>query len=467
MPLTKLSFAVHSERLSSVYETALLTLCSLNRLRIFSQLTDLMKSIHYSIHFKILFLAISFFIKEVAAETDLDKPMPLEDYLRYAQANNPELHIFEQRYEAARERIPQMRSLPDPRLEITHFVESVETRTGPQENVIKLSQTFPWFNKLDRREAVSSAEAEALWFAYKGQQLTLAREVATIFYEYGYLGKTIELTGKNLDLLRKLEPIVSERVRAGADLNTLLRLQVEMGKIEDRLHTLEQARFSQNARFAALLNHKTDTLLPWPIWDARRIQNLDGGSLEQALISNNPELQMLDRQIESQTARVALAKLESYPDITLGVNYIQTGSAVSPNTRDSGKDPWGIMLGLNLPIWVDKNRAARREIRAHKNAIERQRQHRENQLRAELSTALAELENANRQLELYGEDLLDKAQQAVEISQASYENSRAGIFEVIDSERSLLELRMLYWRAAADVWQNHIYIQTLVNQTLY
>jgi len=37
---------------------------------------------------------------------------------------------------------------------------------------------------------------------------------------------------------------------------------------------------------------------------------------------------------------------------------------------------------------------------------------------------------------------------------------------VIDSERSLLELELNYWRAAADAWQSRIVIQTLVNQPI-
>lgn len=437
-----------------------------NRLHVFfSPFTDLM--IHSKTAFGTLLLVTAFLVKAAAAVIGAAQPMQLVDYLLYAQANNPELQAFEQRYEAAKARIPQARSLPDPRLQITHFVESVETRTGPQENAVVLSQTFPWFNKLNRREAARSAEAEALWFAYKDKQLTLAREVSIAFYEYGYLGKAIELTGENLDLLQKLEPIVTERVRAGADLNALLRLQVEIGKVDDQLRTLEQTRVSQNARFAALLNRKIDALLPWPIWDSRKAEDVDSGSLEQALVSNNPELQMLDCQVASQTARVELAKLDSYPDITLGVNYIQTGSAKASNVSDSGKDPWGLILGVNLPIWLDKNRAVQREMRANKNAIEREQRHRENQLKAELRIALANLKNANRRLQLYGEDLLDKAQQAVEISQVSYEGGRSSILEVIDSERSLLELQILYWRAAADTWQNRIRIQTLVNQPLY
>ena len=38
--------------------------------------------------------------------------------------------------------------------------------------------------------------------------------------------------------------------------------------------------------------------------------------------------------------------------------------------------------------------------------------------------------------------------------------------EVIDSERSLLELQLLHRRAAADAWQQRITIQSIANQPL-
>jgi outer membrane protein TolC len=102
----------------------------------------------------------------------------LESYLSRAQSTNPQLKAFQQRYAAAMQRIPQASALPDPMFQITSFVESVQTRTGPQENVLMLSQKIPWFGKLSSRADAASIEAEALWYAYQNQQLMLARMVA-------------------------------------------------------------------------------------------------------------------------------------------------------------------------------------------------------------------------------------------------------------------------------------------------
>ena len=393
------------------------------------------------------------------------KGASLTDYLSRAQTANPQLQAFDQRYRAATQRVPQASALPDPMFQVTSFVESVQTRTGPQENVFMLSQKIPWFGKLGRREDVASAQAEALWYAYQSQQLSLARRVSIAFFEYGYTKEAIRLTRENRDLLRNLEPIVQTKVEGGADLNALLRLKVEIGRVDDQLQSLKKRRIAQSAGIAKLLALPESNVLPWPEWESPDVASLDGLSLVRAIEANNPELEMLRRKVASAAARREIAKLESYPDFSLGVNYIQIGD---PGTAvaDAGKDAWGVTVAANIPIWFEKYESARAEALAVQRASENELTNRFNELRADLSASMALLDDANRRLKLYGDELLSLAEQAVENSRTSYESGRTGILEVIDSERSLLDLQLLYWRAAADAWQQRIIIQTLSNQPL-
>ncbi|NBD38822.1 MAG: TolC family protein [Verrucomicrobia bacterium] len=428
-----------------------------------------MRNLHASrfCFFLALATGLSGGVRGAAVDAFVPEAASLTDYLRRAQSANPGLRAFEQRYEEAMQRIPQASALPDPVLQVTTFVESVQTRTGPQENQFMLRQKIPWFGKLSGREAVASARAEALWFAYQNRQLAVARSVAMAFYEYAHTGEAIRLTRENRDLLRKLEPVVEDKVAGGADLNALLRLKVENGKVEDQLQSLEQKRVAQSARLSELLALSRDGLLPFPEWSQPEPVEPDGAALLRAIEADNPELQMLERKIRSAEARRELARLESYPNVSLGVNYIQIGDpVVNPSTPDGGRDAWGVTLSVNLPIWVRKNRAARAEALAGQRSLESEWENRYNELRAELSASLATLKDANRRLELYGNELLGLAEQAVENSRGSYESGRTGILEVIDSERSLIDLQLLYWRAAADAWQRRVTIQTLANRPI-
>ena len=386
-------------------------------------------------------------------------------YLERAQSANPQLKAFDQRYRAVTQRVSQVSALPDPVFQVTSFVESVQTRTGPQENVFMLSQKIPWFGKLGRQEDTASAEAEALWYAYQSQHLSLARRVSLAFFEYGYTKEAIRLTKENRDLLRNLEPIVQVKVEGGADLNALLRLKVEIGKVDDQLQSLKQRQIAQSAGIVKLLALPDSGILPWPQWEPPDVVSLDGLSLIKSIETNNPDLEMLRRKVSSAAARREIAKLESYPDFSLGINYIQIGE---PGTAvsDAGKDAWGVTVAVNIPIWFEKYQSARAEALATQRASENELTNRFNELRADFSASMALLDDANRRLQLYGDELLSLAKQAVENSRTSYESGRTGILEVIDSERSLLDLQLLYWRAAADAWQQRIIIQTLANQPI-
>ena len=401
--------------------------------------------------------------------TALADPLPegytLADALTVAQENNAGLQAAHARYEAAMQRVPQAAALPDPRLQVTHFVESVQTRTGPQENVITLSQSIPWFGMRDSRADAAHAHAQSLFYSYQARERSLVIDVAQAFFDYGFIGRAIDLTQRSKALLYQLLPVVEARVEGGEDLNNLLRLQVEIGRIEDHLRTLERQRVEVNAYLGVLLGLTEPVSLPWPDWDAPTETPLDTPMLFLAL-EEHPSLAISDQRIVQAIAQERVARLQRYPDFMLGINYIETGEAMDPSMRDSGVDPWGVTVGINIPLWWGKNRAVERETRLGRMAEERTRLDAEQRLRSELSVALERYDESMARLRLYGESLLPLARQALEITRTSYEGDRATILEVIDSERSLIELDQLYWRAAANAWQSRIVIQALSETNL-
>ena len=416
-------------------------------------------------------LLIAPWLNAVSETPSPELPRNLHEYLQQGQSANPDLQVYAARYEAARERIPQASSLPDPMLQISHFVESVQTRTGPQKNILMLSQRLPWFGQLEGRERAADAEAEAVHYAFQARQLLLARTIGLAFYDYAYTGKAIELTTQNLALLEELTPQVEERVRTGGDLNALLRLQVEISKLRDQLASLREQRPRQSARLSAILALPAHAQLPWPEWmptfDSSRASDLDTHSLLASVDANNPELLMLERKISSSQARSQLARLERRPNFTVGLNYIQVDDpTVNPGTPDAGKDPWALTLSINLPIWNGRTSAAKREAHANQRAAENELSYRRRQLSGSVYDSSAVLRDAQRRVVLYHDELLPLARQALEITRSSYEGGRATLLEMIDSERSLLDLELQLWRAQTDAAQQRVVLQTLANRPL-
>ena len=418
------------------------------------------KFLNYCLVVLSLFVGTALHCQEVA-----ETKGTLLDYLEEVLVGNPHHISMESAYDAAKSRIPQAAALPDPTFSVTHFVESIQTRTGSQENVILLSQRVPWFGKLKTQESVATKEAQAVWYGLQNHQLLLAKKVSLEFFEYGFTGESIRLTTEIRKLLEQLEPIVEQKVSVGGNLNALLRLKVEIGKIDDQLLSLKQKRLQQSAELSKILGRADAKLMALPDWEPPALLNPDDKALAAGIVKNNPELQMLVLNIDSSRMSEELARLSKFPDVTVGLNYVDLGDRI-PGSFADRENPWGITLSVNLPIWKEKTDAIQKEAQALTTVAVHHYHERFLDLTTELSVCLLAHEDAQRRLKLYGEELLVLAKQAVENSRNGYENGKATILEVIDSERSLLDMQLLYWRAASDVWKQRVTMQTLANQPI-
>jgi len=406
---------------------------------------------------------IPFRLAGVEADPQPTAHSGLSAYLERALESNPGLSAFRHRYEAAMARIPAARALPEPRLQVTHFVESVETRTGPQENILALTQQIPWFGTLEKRGHAARADSEALWFALQDHILAVARETGSTYFAYALLERQLELVRRNLDLLEQGLPSVEEQVRGGSSIDQLLRLQVETGRLGDRIASLESERAVVATRLRELLALPAKASLPPATLERTRPPRADPDSLLPLLESANPALAILRRRIDSAEAREALARLESRPDFTLGINYIQVGDTNAPSP-DPGRDAWGITLNIDLPLWFSANRSARLQATHARRSLEADYEQKLLFLQGELDRHLHQLRNASRTAALYEETLLGLARQSVEISRSRYTSGQGSILAWIDSERSLLDLELTYWEAVAEIATHQLALQVLVNQ---
>ncbi len=380
----------------------------------------------------------------------------LEEYVRLALVNNAGLRSAFEQWLSALERVPQVTALPDPQFTYTNFIEEIQTRTGPQNNRFQLSQKFPWIGKLKARGDVAAEHAEALWWVVEGTALALARDVKAAYFEYAYLAQALRIVEENLSLLQGFEPIAQRRVQTGASQGELLRLQVEIGKVENELESLRDRRPSISARLNALLNRQTDTLLPWPEMGDMDVIHYIAADLKQRVLVANPELKSLDYRVREADERTALARFDGYPDITIGVGVIDTGEAVtSVRPPDSGDNPVSVSIGFNLPIWRHKYNAAEREAGAARNSAQNIRAQRQHDLFSELELTLYKFDDAVRQIALYRDTLIPRSRQALEVTEISYESGAATLLDVIDSQRELLSFEKSYWRAVSD-YQQHL-----------
>ena len=222
------------------------------------------------------------------------------------QYHNPGLQAAWNRWQAALERgSRRFVRLPDPRFNYRYFIENVETRVGPQRQAFGLSQTFPWFGKLELRGGVASRRLEAPRREYEAEKLKLFFKVKKAYSRILLSSPSDCVVRENLELVKYLEKCARHAFKAAeASTPDVIRAQVELGKLDDRLLTLEDLRGPMVARLNALLNRPTQAPLPWPKTDCREPdRRLTKISFFDWLHKNNPNSLRSDtRSLSSENA---------------------------------------------------------------------------------------------------------------------------------------------------------------------
>ena len=381
----------------------------------------------------------------------LDENAGVDDYLRYAALNNAGLEADFNRWKAALERVPQAKSLPDPRFNYTYYIEEVETRVGPQQQKFGLAQRFPWFGKRKLRADAATQAANAVEAVYEQNKLRLFYSVESAYHEYWFLARSIEITKGHIKLVTNLEGVARTRFKTGSGSNSaVIRAQVELGRLNDRLRSLEMLREPIVAKLNAALSRPALMPLPWPKSLPENGLVFSDVQALQWLADNSPELHRLDYLSDKEEIGIRLAKRNYYPDITVGVDYVDTGDALDPGMDGSGKDPVMAMVSINVPLWFGKYRAAEREAGLRKTAFDEIREDRGNTLEAELKLSLYNFRDAARKIDLYRDTLVPKAEQSLKVTQKGFEAGSTGFIALIDAQRMLLEFQLSYRRAQAD-----------------
>jgi outer membrane protein TolC len=68
----------------------------------------------------------------------------------------------------------------------------------------------------------------------------------------------------------------------------------------------------------------------------------------------------------------------------------------------------------------------------------------ERDLKASAILALYDLRNDEREIALYEQSIIPRMDETVQITGASYSNGRAGLMDILESRRMLVETRLMY-----------------------
>ena len=380
----------------------------------------------------------------------MNEGLTLDQAVQLAQSNDPWLESNQYRQQAISAQSTAAGTLPDPMVSISLANMPVDTFDFSQEAMTQLkfgvSQALPRGDSL----ALSQKRLQQL-----SQEFPLQREnrKAQIRAAISQLWLDIFLTARTIELIEQDRPLF-EQLAETASINyssamgqtsqqDVIRAQVELTRLDDRLSQLRQQLRSKKAQLAEWLS--TEDYSQWMLGQyslpetlpAISIQYTDASDNSQqnssaALIqqlSKHPQLLALDQRIKASDTSIELAKQSYKPQWNLNASY---GYRDDSPMGDSRSDFFSVGVSFDLPLFTDN----RQDQQVTSNVKEREAIKADKWLM--LRNMIASVRNYQGQLvelenrrSLFNDRLLEEMQQQAEATLNAYTNDRGDFAEVM------------------------------------
>ncbi len=388
--------------------------------------------------------------------------------LAHAEQDHPDLQAAEAQREAADEEAGRLGGLPDPVLAWSWFLEPVQTATGPQNHRLSVSQAFPWPGTLGARQESAEHHAQAVSAEWEWVRVGILESIALAWYDYTWLAESSEITEEARNLLRQQESILQDRYRTGGATHAeLLRVQVELGRLEERVLSLQAQRPAAGARLNAAMGRSIDDSLSWPVqWSAPPREIPAANEVRTRVSQANPQLAVYRHDAEAATQRASAASRGARPQFRVGVTTILTGESELTSFPGQGTDAWSLDLAMSIPLWSGDAKAESRQAMAERRAQEAGGRSAALQLAADAEAALFAWDEARRRIGLYRDALLPKAEEALSTTAGAYQTERASFNDFLETERTLLALQLELAGARRDEGKATARIFALMGESL-
>jgi NodT family efflux transporter outer membrane factor (OMF) lipoprotein len=297
------------------------------------------------------------------------------------------------------------------------------------------------FGRIRRSVEAQRADAEASAADLAAAQVAIVGEVARTYVELRGLQERLHVAHENADNQRETLELVNARFSAGRDTDfDTSRARAQLEATLARIPALEaQVAFDMH-RLGVLVGRTPDTLIaeldarkPLPALPAR----LDAGTPGE-LLRNRPDVAAAEQRLHAATARIGVATADLFPRFTLG-GLLGTQAENSGALFERDSETRLIALGVDwsfLDIGHVRARIAASDADAGAELARYQQ------------TVLLALEDTENALVRYAkaraeDEHLERAAtdsaKAAQLARVRYEAGAAGLFEVLDAERTQLQ----------------------------
>ncbi len=389
---------------------------------------------------KVVFFLLSVFLASAHAEE-----FTLLDLQNLVIKENPRLKSMELETEMMRKRIPVSSALEDPKLKIGANSVPVDSWSFKDEDMtskeIGISQMFPLGGKLGIKESIAIKEYEKSKERLRKETVEMLHMFRMNVYELYYIKASLKILEEIKSYIKLLIDSETAVTKSGmGSLTNVVKANIEYTMINEEIISLKQKETEAKKKLSYLTG-LTEMEIDIKMNDLSTTQfaEMKSEEIREKIFQNNPDLKLLAIEKEISEKEVTLRQKEYYPDLEIGISYMQRDNSPSGMKRP---DMISAMAVLNIPIWYKKkNIPMIEEMQKKYSMVDSLINDKKNELVSRVDTILSQLRKWEELNKLYKEELIPQNELALETILARYKTSGVEFMPVIDTIRMLLRYK--------------------------
>jgi outer membrane protein TolC len=359
-------------------------------------------------------------------------------------------------------------ALPDPQLNVSYFPEPIETRLGPQDWNLTLSQMLPFPGKLSKAGEIVQADSLIARLKLDQAVKDAMMSIRESYYELLYIREAKNVVKQNeqlLDHLRKVGETAYAEDRAV--LMDMVKAQSQVGQLRYDMLLLDELEMTEKTSLNGILNRAPDAPFGTLVAETAPPIVFSLEELYRLAEAHQEEIRIAGVEVEKADVKIDLARYQNFPDFKLGLFYASIGNPDVPrDPDDAGRDAFGVQAGLSLPLWFGQNKARLNMARAEMRKAQATEKARINDTRTKIRNLFFRLENSHRLTKLYGEELLPQAARAMEIAETWFREGESTFSDFVETQAVWYNFQLALARAQADYGKFFARLERFVGQDL-
>ncbi|ODT98480.1 MAG: hypothetical protein ABS79_05795 [Planctomycetes bacterium SCN 63-9] len=387
---------------------------------------------------------------------DLKGPQPVDVLIRRALAENRTVQAAYHNVQSLRHRIPQVTALDDP---IASNAIFPIPNAAPQYSLmgynpynITLAQQFPWFGTLALRGEAADHDVQVALAELAAAQLDTVAAVKRTYSNLYASQKAAEILAESREILVDFRDLARERVKPGGSEQDVRRAEILIAELDREVANTRSAIASNRATLARQLHinaaTELDTLPELPLDTVpdqfERLYTL--------AVAARPELQGRLAAISRDEKAVELARKRSYPNLTLGLTYMDMEKTNAMNPKMAGGMPnVGLFVAFNLPVNREKYRAGVHEAQERTLADAKLYEAQRDETSSEIQDLMTQARVQQDVLRLLREQIQPRARETLRLSRSDYARGNVDYATVQSALREVLQVRLQIAQVEAEL----------------